>query len=510
MGTGKLMPHEENYIGLAGEHDYAVIDIKELDGHRLFLVKNPWTEGATWKGYRGEAPDVEHSERETVPSSEKTELLAPGTFWMDLNDILQNFETVYLNWNPSLFSHREDIHFTWDLRTTRSREGSFDLNPQYVIRSTNGGSVWLLLTKHIQDVGPVPAKHLSGKEEEIGFLSLYAYDSEGYRVYLTDNSLMRSPYVDAPNSLLRLEMPANSVYTIVVSEQVLPDLSYNFTLSAFSINPLVISQAEENYSHSTTREAAWTFSTAGGNASSPSYHTNPQFSLTLPRVSRLALLLESDNSDFAVHVKLLWADGKRVTSIMSRDIVSDSGEYRRGSCLMEIHDVQAGSYTVICSTFEQGQLGRFTLHVRSMCECSVKALPLEEAGRLVTRIPPTSFTKGIDRLIMPLQVSRVTRLRLHARALESHKSSTSPLKLALEYSHGPNKKVLATSGHGEFSYSPTGLRTEEVDVSPSMCEGHGVWIVAERMGGSYATAGEQMQVEVLCDHAVRVGAWGMG
>ena len=510
MGTGKLMPHEEKFVGLAGEHDYAVIDMKELEGRRLFLVKNPWTEGATWKGYPGKAPDVEHSTKETVPSSRKTELLAPGTFWMDLNDILQNFETVYLNWNPGLFSYREDIHFAWDLRTPRSREGSFDRNPQYVVRSTKGGTVWLLLTRHIQDITTVSMEVLSRHGGEIGFLSLYAYNNGGYRVFLTDNSLIRSPYFDAPNSLLRLEMPENSVYTIVVSEQALPDLSYNFTLSAFSIHPFTIAQAEEKYGHSTSREAAWTFSTAGGNANSPSYHTNPQFSLTLPKASDLALLLESDNSDFAVHVKLLWAGGKRATNIASRDIVSDSGEYRRGSCVVDVHDVQAGAYTVICSTFEQGQLGRFSLLVRSKCKCSIKALPLEEAGRLVTRITPASFTEGIDRLYIPLQVSRITRLRLHALALDSHKSSTSPLRLALEYSHGPNKQILTTSEMGDFSYSPTGLRTKEVDVLPSMCEGRGVGVVVERIAGSYVSAVEQVQVEVLSDHAVRVGAWERG
>ena len=504
------MPHEENFIGLAGEHDYAVIDMKELEGRRLFLVKNPWTEGATWKGYPGRAPDVEHGTRETVPSSEKTELLAPGTFWMNLNDVLQNFETVYLNWNPGLFSYREDIHFTWDLRTTRSREGSFDRNPQYVIRSTKGGTVWLLLTKHIQDMRTVSVQVLSGHGEEIGFLSLYAYINDGYRVFLTDNSLIRSPYVDAPNSLLRLEMPGNSVYTIVVSEQALPELSYNLTLSAFSINPFTISQAEDKYSHSTSREGAWTFSTAGGNAFSFCYHINPQFSLTLPRASDLALLLESDNSDFAINVKLLWAGGKRMTSIMSRDIVGDSGEYRRGSCIIDVRNVQAGAYTVVCSMFAREQLGKFSLHVRSMVECSVKALPLEEAGRLVTRIPPAPFAQGIDRLAIPLQVSRVTRLRLHVRVRESRMNSAVPLRVALEYGHGPDKMILAISGNGDFSNSLIGSRTEEVDLLPSMCEGHGVWVVVERIGGSYVSAVEQAQVEILSDHAVQVGAWGRG
>ena len=501
------MQHEENFIGLAGEHDYAVIDMKESDGRRLFLIKNPWTEGRTWKGYLDHATESDGAQSKSIPSSEKTELLTPGTFWMDINDVFQNFETVYLNWNPGLFSYREDIHFTWDLRNNQSPEGSFDRNPQYTVRSAKGGTVWLLLSKHIQDV-PATLDSANGKGHEVGYLSLYAYNTGGSRVALTDKSLVRSPYVDAPNSLLRLELPPSAVYTIVVSEQALPNSSYNFTLSTFSINHLTISQAEEKYSHSTVVEGAWTFSTAGGNASNPAYHANPQFSLTLSRASDIALLLESDKKDFAIHVKLLWAGGKRVSHVTTRDIVGDSGEYRRGSCLAEIRDVQPGTYTIICSTFEERQLGRFSMGIRSMFECFVKSLPLDEAGRLVSKIPPASFIEGLDRLLTPLYVSRITRLRVHARNVERGKSSRSPLRVALEYGQGPNKKILAISEGGEFAYVPTGLRTEDVDISPSMCEGHGVWLVVERIGGSYMCGVEDVQVDVLSDNAVRVGPWG--
>ena len=41
LGTGRLNNNEEEALGLAGEHDYAVLDIKENGAEKLFLLKNP-------------------------------------------------------------------------------------------------------------------------------------------------------------------------------------------------------------------------------------------------------------------------------------------------------------------------------------------------------------------------------------------------------------------------------------------------------------------------------------
>ena len=507
IGTGRLTRREEQGLGLASEHDYAIIDLKEEDGRRLLLIKNPWSERSSWKA--GETFGKElRAGPETTALALRSDSLPPGAFWMELDEVLQNFETIYLNWNPGLFGYRQDVHFSWDLVANRGLIGSFRRNPQYVVHSTEGGTIWLLLNKHFQDSAPIMKENKTFIEGSAGFLSLYAFDKDGQRVILSDGSLFRSPYVDAPNSLLRMELPAKSVYTIVISEQDLPPSTYNFTLSVFSLKKLDIAPANDNYKHSIVQHGAWTFSTAGGNASSPTYHTNPQFSLCLIKQSSLAVLLEVEDDDIPVHVKLLWAGGKRALQVTTRDIVGDSGDYRRGSALAEIPNVQAGTYTLICSTFEQGRRSQFSLNVRSMAECTMKAIPLTEAGRLQIKVPTASFSEGLDRLLAPLQVSRITRLRLHAQNKDANVSRRSPLRMSLEYGQGPHKHTLSVTGNGEFMDASAGLRTEDLDILPYMCTNHGVWLVIERLGRSYNTQMEEVQIEILSDHAVGIGPWG--
>jgi len=506
IGTGRLTRREEQGLGLASEHDYAIIDLKEEDGRRLLLIKNPWSERSSWKGRDAFGKEV-HAGPDTTALALQSESLPPGTFWMELDEVLQNFETIYLNWNPGLFAYREDVHFSWDLTANRGPNGSFRRNPQYVVRSSEGGTAWLLLSRHFQD-SPLIKENKTGTEASIGFLSLYAFDKDGQRAILSDGSLVRSPYVDAPNTLLRLELPARSVYTIVISEQNLPPSTYNFTLSVFSLKKLDIALADDKHKHNFVQSGAWTYSTAGGNASSSTYHTNPQFSLRLAGQSNLAILLEAEDDDVPVHVKLLWASGKRALQVTTRDIVGDSGDYRRGSALAEISHVQAGTYTLICSTFEHGKRSRFSLNVRSMEECTLKAIPLTEAGRLQIQVPTASFSGGLDRLLAPLQVSRITRLCLHARNKDAHAVTRSPLRMSLEYGQGPHKHVLAITGNGEFMDAPAGLRTEDVDILPHMCTDHGVWLVIERLGRSYNSMSEEVQIEILSDHTVGIGPWG--
>lgn len=506
IGTGRLTRREEQGLGLASEHDYAIIDLKEENGRRLLLIKNPWSERSSWKGGKPSGKEL-HAGPDTSALALQSESLPPGTFWTELDEVLQNFETIYLNWNPGLFAYREDVHFSWDLTADRGPSGSFCRNPQYVVRSTEGGTVWLLLSRHFQD-SPPTKKNEAATDATAGFLSLYAFDKAGQSAILSDGSLVRSPYVDAPNTLLRLDLPQQSTYTIVISEQDLPPSTYNFTLSVFSLAPISISPASSTYAHSLTQPGAWTFSTAGGNTSSPTYHTNPQFSLHLPSPSTLAILLEAPDSDIPLHVKLLWANGHRATQVTTRDIVGDSDDYRRGAALAEIPAVQAGTYTLICSTFSPGTRSPFSLTVRSMSPCVLKPIPLASAGRLQIPVPTASFSSGQDRLLAPLHVSRITRLHLHASHKPADASTRSPLRMSLEYGQGPHKHILSVTGNGEFMDAPAGLRTEDVDVLPRMCEDRGVWLVVERLGRAYGGGGEEVEVEILSEHAVGIGVWG--
>ena len=494
-------------LGLAGEHAYAIVDMKEEDGRRLFLIKNPWSEGQVWAGSLGK------SDNDSGISDPTEAKLMPGTFWMDLNNIFQHFDVMYLNWNPGLFSYRQDAHLTWDL-TSKSSPASFNKNPQYIIRSDRGGTVWVVLSMHFRtiDTGPhaQPDQYLNK-----GYLSLYAFEGQ-YRVPLTDGSICKSPYVDAPNILLRLDLQAKTPYVIVVSEQGMPCSPTNFTLSVFSLHLLSsFSPAEEKYSYYVSERGTWTPETAGGNATSIKYKTNPHFRFTIHKASDLSILLEAEDKELAVHTKLLWASGKRVSSqITTKDVFGDSGEYRRGCAWAEINDVLAGTYTIVCSTFQEGQLGEFSLLVRSSTEgCTLKAVPSEEAGMaVVDNIRRARLSKDTDRVLAPIKAARSTRLWIHAQSIVSSASGAaahSPLTISIEFGQGPNKRILGSTG--EFRYAASGLRTSDVDITPRMCAegGPGVWMVVERVGGSCVAYDEEVEVKIYCsDTHVQVGEWG--
>ena len=499
--------HEEGESGMAGEHSYAVIKLKEEDGRRIFLIKNPWSEASSWK----ESDTTKHKEeilKADGVDAKRSETVRSGTFWMDINDVFQHFETIYLNWNPAFFSYRQDIHFSWKLDTTRSPAGSFHQNPQYVLHCRGGGTLWLLLSKHLRESVSRSGAGLTTHHCSTAFLSLYAFENDGRRVFTSDNFLRRSPYVDAPNTLLRLELPPKSIYTIVISEQDMPSLDHNFTLSAFSENPITLQQAEDKYSHLLIQKGAWTASTSGGNSNSPAYHTNPQFRLEVLQSSDLALFIEAEDENVPVHIKLLWLNGERAAQVKAHEIVGDSGEYRNGSALADIPNVQSGVYTLVCSTFKSGQLSKFSLYLRSMSNCSMRYIPLAVAGRLVCAAPTASFTAGLNRLLTPLSTSRITRLRAHARVKNLPSASQSPMRMAIEYGQGPNKRILSVTEDGDFKDTAMALRTNDIDVLPQMCQDGGVWLVIERAGGSYLQSNEEVCIEILADHQISFGPWG--
>ena len=523
LGTGKLTPNQEEGLGLAGEHDYAVINMKEFEGQQLYLVKNPWSEGTVWKGHihRGNAM-MEDAKRiqdlciTDMPSASTvdTEPLTPGTFWMGLNDIFQSFDSMYLNWNPGLFSHREDTHFKWNLAEFSSPAGSFVSNPQYEVRSGVGGTVWVLLSRHFTSMDNKSDTELNVSVNddtvENGFISLYAFDTNGERVFSSDEAVVRGPYVDSPNTLLKLELSARRAYTVVISGQGLPRLVNTFTLSAFSLESLTLIEAQDKYIHTVLQNGMWTPLTAGGNAGSSSYHANPQFSLNLAGTSNVAIMLENVGECYPVHIKLVWANGKQIHSIKTRDIVGDSGEYRKGYAIAEIQDVQAGVYTIVCSTFEQGQLGRFALRVSSMSACAVNRIPVATAGRFVIKVQSV-FAPGNEYLWAPLISHRLNRISISAKSRveysRSNKSTNAFLKLGIHHGQPPSERMVAVSTDDEFFEGQGETWIRDVDIEPRMCEDRGLWLVLERMEYSVLQMAEYVDVEIFSDYPMKVGDW---
>ncbi|KAF1810649.1 cysteine proteinase [Eremomyces bilateralis CBS 781.70] len=455
MGTGKMDHRVERELGLAGQHDYAVLDMKEKDSEKFILLKNPWVDGVAWKGSRIKQPSAEASSSGDASPMAGSSTLAsykdtPGLFWMTLNEVIQHFESIYLNWNPGLFQHRQDIHFSWNLDNRPCRFSvSFIENPQFSL-TCEGGTVWLLLCRYFQNLLTSSDDDLlldeSTTEHELsGHINIYVYDKDGTPVYISGepSPFARGKYVDSPQCLLKLDLPAShskSAYTVVVSEQNLAARQHSFSMSAFSHSPLTLRHAVSKYAHTSNVSSEWSKPCAGGNANLQSFTTNPQYRLSFPEnpspaSASLVLYLETPPANAHINVKLLHSAGKRLTSVSRRDIVADSGEYAKGCCVAEFQDLECKDYTIIVSTFDQGVLAPFTLRVDSTHKTSLQLLPQENAGRLPIRLYPASFnnvgaSRTVNKVACPILPRRYMRLSIGAKFLRlsgSSGPSTPPL-----------------------------------------------------------------------------------
>lgn len=431
---------------MASEHDYAVLDMRETISSKRFLLKNPGIEGTVWKGSKISEDDsgISQTIHDLSLFNEKS---SPGTFWIDLKNVIQFFHVFHMNWNPALFQERQDIHFAWDLTDDVTSSTCLINNPQFLVStSRSADQVWLLLSRHYcTDDGKRIRGYLDGKGrpdqdfkkpqtsnelgERSGWISIYVFDKKGKRVALNESPVHRGSFVDAPQTLVQVDIPADTCYTIVAQQLDLQPRRYNFTLSAFSQGHVMLESAPQALAHSVILKSGWERSTSGGRAESVHYAANPQFSFAVQRKANVTLLLDSHATDkdlIPVNVALFWSGGLRVTTVTRNNVVGESGIYRKGSALAEISAVEPGKYTIVCATWEPRQLAKFTLRVESDVEFEVSPLLPENAGRVTIQLPLVTLRPGFDRAIIPISPERLTRLKLIGRAISINKSNLIP------------------------------------------------------------------------------------
>ncbi|KAK0308842.1 cysteine protease [Friedmanniomyces endolithicus] len=545
MGTGKMTPETERDLGLAGEHDYAVLDLREVEGQKLFLIKNPWCEGASWCGKtqippHAVMPDRELSELASIESDEDTasmqcsrdllnadKELSPGTFWMDIDNVLQHFESIYLNWNPGIFSQRQDVHFTWNLgdqkdgrQQHRGQFASLSRHPQFTATASKGGTIWVLLSRHLRNAIPTGAteqKVAEGRHtiDLQGHIALAAFSSQGQRVLLPEKHILKGWFVDSPQTLIKLrDCVPGSVYTIVPLEQDLVAAEQTFTLSVFGNSPLTLAEAAPRAPCTSVVPAAWTKETAGGNAHSPTYPSNPQFSVAVLQKTDMRLMVEAASENASVHVKLVYSKGQRVQEIRNRDIIFDSGEYRKRCCVAEFAELETGHYTIICSTFEPNQLGAFTLTVESSQPVRTTAWPKEGAGRLRMELSTAIIGVGNGKIAARLIPKRLVNFYAIASQLDSASTrasgNSSLLRMSIESGRGPMRRIYTASNGGEYADCIGGVRTGGLDLAPeTLRHGEQLWFVLDRMCTSTDAREEGFGVVLFLDQpdALACGAW---
>jgi hypothetical protein len=440
---------------------------------------------------------------------------SPGTLWLAIEDIAQHFESMYLNWNPALFTHRQDRHFAWDI-PTKDFAASLVRNPQFSIVSPTGGVIWILLSRHFADAELEIARNKSGSlasvASQLGFMSILVFDKQGQRVQLSDGPTYSGPYVDSPQTLARIESRAGKAYTIVIDQQELALASYTFSLSIFSNGAVHVKEAEEKMAHYTEQRGAWNRRTAGGNSACTTYFLNPQYKLSIPRATPVSILLATSNKDVHVHIDLIWARGKRANTVKAKDLVVSSGEYRRGCTIAELGMLEAGDYTLVCSTFEAQQTADFTLRIGSMTPITLEPIPADTAGKLRTPLSPFTLRGEGQRWRAPIDVTWVTRAIVSFRSLVSPESlhydtrSLPAVMIRISIIDGPESKsrILAES-KGDLEDSGAVIRTPEFDIEPSNTSHGRRYLVVESLWEHRAT--QELCGDMFSDSPIQVGDW---
>ncbi|EPS38707.1 hypothetical protein H072_7533 [Dactylellina haptotyla CBS 200.50] len=567
LGTGALEDWEGH--GLVGEHDYAIIGLQEVISEsgkvgRWLLVKNPWKEGGVWSGPPFmddddddddgddsksdgdfDNPDSESGEDSESDEDAYPEELAQPTsrsaFWIDLNSVFRYFDSIYLNWNPALWNHRYDWHFNWAQLSSLAKPsatehlwnvpGCFWGNPQYklVNKSSTPSKAWILLSRHLQRKKDFCRKKLWNKN---GHISLYLFAANGKRVYQSSGYLKRGPYVDSPQTLLRLEVPAYTTYTVVVSSQdLLPvESTHSFSISAFTSIPMAFEPVDEPYPHISTVQSSWTISATGGNTESREYGRNPMFKISLTRAANLAISLSihappsSDGKSVGkaiaaentasplIHIALLHSDGgRRVHTLTRNKFLANSGEYKRFFTMCFADNVPGGAYTIVASTYTSDQYAPFTVTVGSSVEVpgrgALTVIPNEDAGLHTAQSRCQLSAKTCSIRLYMLRLSRA-KIRVVKR------SSGEYLRIGV-WENGRKRWIAGGWSEdaigGDEGFVEGVARLEDVDLQPDREVGE-TWLVVDSMvnegfnaaaarEGRIANAG--FDVTIMSDHVVK-------
>ncbi|XP_059165867.1 calpain-7-like [Physella acuta] len=367
VATGELSEADADRAGLVPTHAYAMLDIKEYKGRRLFMLKNPWNH-LRWKGKYSEndatnwTPELQKALSYDPKSAQ---MFDNGVFWIDYDSLCKFFDVFYINWNPELFTYTTCMHHTWSAKEGPKRDTyNISDNPQYRLEvkgNQAGAAVWVLLTRHITD----KADFADNRE----FITVLVYKNGGKKVFYPYDP---PPYKDgvrinSPHYLCKLvEGATRDPYTLVISQYEKNNTTH-YTLRVYSTCEFSLTRFPDPYKKQFDKKVTghWKGKTAGGCANNPTTYTNnPLYQVQI----------DNTTVDNHLMIELLgpkqYSVGFEVTCVSEN--VSNaagafkrvtSGDFRPGYCVLQLSNIPGGVYNIRPCTFQAGNEGPFFLEL---------------------------------------------------------------------------------------------------------------------------------------------------
>ncbi|KAI9565626.1 hypothetical protein GHT06_009418 [Daphnia sinensis] len=375
VATGEMNDAAEVRTGLVSAHAYALLDIREVKGVRLIMLKNPWSH-VRWKGNYSEL-DARHWTPELKKllnyNPESAANFDNGVFWIDYDSLCSFFDVVYLSWNPSLFTHTFSIISCWNAGSGPIKDlYNIGENPQFslTVRSPGSSAVWILLTRHITDIEDF--------RENKEYITVLVYKNDGKHVYYPADP---PPYIDgirinSPHYLCKLlhAQAGTERYTLVISQYEKSN-TINYSLRVYSTCPFELKKITKPYKYKDeVKNDCWKGVTAGGCTNNPlTYPKNPKYQFTLDKTSDLLIDLKGPKQ-FLIGFDVLCISLAENDSQAGAFTKKSSGAFRSGFVILELENVPAGLYHIVPSTFYPGQEGPFFLTIQSPYPIKLKKI----------------------------------------------------------------------------------------------------------------------------------------
>ncbi|KAK0542753.1 cysteine protease [Tilletia horrida] len=451
VGTGADADRHDSdrrWAWLSPAHNYAVLDLREEDGHRQVTVVNSWRQATT--GHR------------------QIHVLS----W---EDVCGHFDALHVNWRVSDFAYRESAHCSWSSRHERV-DLSQNTQLQIIIHRGQQGAgakdmteaedsleLWLHLNRHMSP----------NKENARVLIALHAFNhTEGRKFYrLTDHEQMGA-FTDSDHVLRKIQVGPECKALTVIASRFGPDVESAFSLSVYASVPVTIQALPRAYPYHITTTGSWTGRSAGGNLSQPTFGFNPQYQLqigkgaTADTLKASILIMAETTRTIPLQIMLVHSDGgKRIHQVEESDVIMSSGAYTHAVAMAEQRanaasqdiasalaastltsqlsgGVAPGTYTLIVSAFAPGVEGDFLLSVESSLPVAqLRPIPPEGAGQFHRSLNarwslkeqtagggPTSGTYYLNptwRLVVPPGGATIQmRLRLDTEEIRNRPSSS--------------------------------------------------------------------------------------